>query len=106
MTTNLSRYILYVILAIIAIPSQNVLAGTRKALEKKERYKIAVCDWMILKRQKIGAFQLAKELGCDGLELDMGSLGKRDSFDNKLREVYFQELFKEKWAVICNKTKL
>ena len=96
MTTNLSRYILYVILAIIAIPSQNVLAGTRKALEKKERYKIAVCDWMILKRQKIGAFQLAKELGCDGLELDMGSLGKRDSFDNKLREVYFQELFKEK----------
>ena len=30
MTTNLSRYILYVILAIIAIPSQNVLAGIRK----------------------------------------------------------------------------
>jgi len=61
-----------------------------------EGYKIAVCDWMILKRQKIGAFQLAREIGADGLELDMGSLGKRDSFDNKLREPHFQELFKEK----------
>ncbi len=61
-----------------------------------QRYKIAVCDWMILKRQKIGAFQLAKELGSDGLELDMGSLGKRDSFDNKLREEHFQKLFKQK----------
>jgi len=51
---------------------------------------------MILKRQKIGAFELAREIGADGLELDMGSLGKRDSFDNKLREPHFQELFKEK----------
>jgi len=64
--------------------------------EEGERYKISVCDWMILKRQKIGAFELARELGADGLELDMGSLGKRDSFDNKLREPHFQQLFKEK----------
>lgn len=64
--------------------------------EEGERYKIAVCDWMILKRQKIGAFELAREIGADGLELDMGSLGKRDSFDNKLREPHFQELFKER----------
>lgn len=61
-----------------------------------ERYKISVCDWMILKRQKIGAFELARTIGADGLELDMGSLGKRDSFDNKLREPHFQQLFKEK----------
>lgn len=61
-----------------------------------EQYKIAVCDWMILKRQKIGAFELTRAIGADGLELDMGSLGKRDSFDNKLREPHFQELFKEK----------
>ena len=64
--------------------------------ENEQEYKVAVCDWMILKRQKIGAFQLASELGCDGIELDMGSLGTRDSFDNKLRETHFQELFKEK----------
>ena len=32
---------------------------------------------MILKRQKIGSFQLVHELNGDGVELDMGSLGKR-----------------------------
>lgn len=63
--------------------------------QEEKSYKIAVCDWMILKRQKIGAFQLARELNADGLEMDMGSLGKRDSFDNKLRQPHFQQLFKE-----------
>ena len=45
-----------------------------------QRYKIAVCDWMILKRQKLGAFQLAKDLGADGVEVDMGTLGTNDTF--------------------------
>ena len=31
---------------------------------------------MILKRQKIGSFKLVHELNGDGVELDMGSLGK------------------------------
>ncbi|MFN3381938.1 MAG: twin-arginine translocation signal domain-containing protein, partial [Runella zeae] len=30
-------------------------------------YKIAVVDLMILKRQKLGAFQLTKDIGADGL---------------------------------------
>ena len=62
---------------------------------KEQRYKIAVCDWMILKRQKIGSFQLVHELNGDGVELDMGGLGKREMFDNKLREYHFQQLFRE-----------
>ncbi len=48
------------------------------------RYKIAVCDWMILKRQKLGAFQLAKDFGADGVEVDMGSLGSRETFDSPI----------------------
>ena len=47
-----------------------------------ERYKISVCDWMILKRQKLGAFQLTKDIGADGLEVDMGSLGTNDTFES------------------------
>ena len=65
-------------------------------LKRNSKYKVAVCDWMILKRQKIGEFELAKQLGADGIELDMGSLGQRDSFDNKLRKPDFQLLFKQK----------
>ena len=55
------------------------------ALTAQERYQVGVCDWMVLKRQKLGEFELAKQLGCDGIEMDMGSLGQRDTFENKLR---------------------
>src|SRR6187551_2719751 len=50
----------------------------------KYRYKVAVIDLMILKRQKLGAFQLTREIGADGVEVDMGGLGNRPTFDNKL----------------------
>ncbi len=56
----------------------------RHASPRRPRYRIAVCDWMILKRQKLGAFQLARDIGTDGVEVDMGSLGARETFDNQL----------------------
>ena len=40
--------------------------------QKSPRYRIAVVDVMILKRQKLGALPLTAEIGADGLELDMG----------------------------------
>lgn len=52
--------------------------------QSNKRYKVGVADIMILKRQKIGAFSLSKELGADGVEVDMGGLGNRETFDNKL----------------------
>jgi sugar phosphate isomerase/epimerase len=48
------------------------------------RYKIAACDWMMLKRQTPGGITRAKECGCDGVETDMGPLSKNPTFDNKL----------------------
>lgn len=92
-------YISYLLLAVLMVLNYSCGLSRKTKVEDSqegERYKIAVCDWMILKRQKLGAFQLAREIGADGLELDMGGLGKRDSFDNKLREPHFQQLFKEK----------
>jgi L-ribulose-5-phosphate 3-epimerase len=50
----------------------------------KQRYKVAVIDLMLLKRQKLGAFQLTKDIGADGVEVDMGGLGNRPTFDNQL----------------------
>lgn len=57
------------------------------------RYRIAVCDWMILKRQKLGAFQLTKDIGADGVEVDMGGLGQRETFDNQLANPEIREQF-------------
>ena len=59
-----------------------------------QKYRVAACDWMMLKRQKLGEFQLAKTIGADGIEMDMGPLGKRPQFDNKLRDRHFQQLFR------------
>lgn len=53
-------------------------------LQAQQRYRIAAADIMMLKRQKIGAIPLAQQVGVDGLELDMGGLGKRLTFDNQL----------------------
>ncbi|MCS7337060.1 MAG: sugar phosphate isomerase/epimerase [Verrucomicrobiae bacterium] len=67
--------------------------GTPQPVAPGFRYKIAVCDWMILKRQKLGAFQLAKEIGADGVEVDMGPLGERDTFDNQLAKPEVRQQF-------------
>ncbi|HLR25022.1 MAG TPA: sugar phosphate isomerase/epimerase family protein [Fodinibius sp.] len=48
------------------------------------RYKIGVCDWMILQRQDLDAFSIADEIGVNGVEVDMGGLGDRKTFDSKL----------------------
>lgn len=49
-----------------------------------QSYKVGLIDLMLLKRQKLSALPLAKELGADGLEIDMGGLGNRPTFDNRL----------------------
>ena len=63
-------------------------------LMAQERYQVGVCDWMVLKRQKLGEFELARQLGCDGIEMDMGGLGQREMFDNKMRDEREAAFFK------------
>jgi len=75
---------------------QSLLAQTNTVVvppARPQRYKIAVCDWMILKRQKLGAFQLAKDLGADGVEVDMGSLGERETFESQLNQPVVRQSF-------------
>ncbi|WP_207492356.1 sugar phosphate isomerase/epimerase family protein [Aridibaculum aurantiacum] len=83
--------LLICLLAICFVPTITVVAQS-----KKERYKVAVVDLMILKRQKLGAFQLAKEIGADGVEVDMGGLGNRPTFDNKLLTDTVRQQFLDK----------
>jgi len=78
-----------------------IFAGTFNSFvsaqsSKKQRYKVAVCDWMILKRQKLGSFALAAEIKADGIELDMGGLGNRPTFDSKLGDPIERQKFLDK----------
>lgn len=74
------------------MPSVAVASPTEKP------YRIGVCDWMMLKRQKLGAISLAAEVGADGVEVDMGSLGSRDTFENKLADPAVRDRFLEATA--------
>jgi sugar phosphate isomerase/epimerase len=71
-------------------------SGFLFAAAKESKYKIAVIDLMILKRQKLSALQLAKEIGADGLEIDMGGLGDRETFDNKLADPKIRQEYLDK----------
>lgn len=58
-------------------------AAVEKA-KANQRYKIGLIDLMLLKRQKLSAITLTAELKADGVEVDMGGLGNRPTFDNQL----------------------
>jgi L-ribulose-5-phosphate 3-epimerase len=62
----------------------------------KSWYKVAVVDLMILKRQKLGAFELTKTIGADGVEVDMGGLGNRSTFDSQLSNPTIRQQFLDK----------
>ena len=84
--SKLRKHLLLGVLAMLTAWPLGVLA--------QPKYRVAACDWMMLKRQKLGEFQLAKDINADGIEVDMGPLGQRILFDNKLREPHFQQLFR------------
>jgi len=78
--------------------ADNSKTSTNASINKKNsnlRYKIGICDWMILKRQKIGAFEKTSEIGADGVELDMGGLGDRPTFDNKILDPVFRKKLRD-----------
>jgi sugar phosphate isomerase/epimerase len=81
--SNLKYNQLAFILALcMLLPVFPAVAGSK--MKKDQRYQISVVDIMMLKRQKISALPLAKELGADGVEVDMGGLGNRPTFKNSL----------------------
>ncbi len=86
---NLKQLFGILLIALLAMP---VVAKEKKS---DRRYSVAACDWMMLKRQKLGEFKLAREIGADGVEMDVGGLGVRDTFDNKFHQPHFRKLFRE-----------
>ncbi len=81
---------------LVALSTAFNSCATAQSSNNKQRYKVAVCDWMILKRQKLGSFALAAEIKADGIELDMGGLGNRPTFDSKLGDPIERQKFLDK----------
>ncbi|MDI9879351.1 sugar phosphate isomerase/epimerase family protein [Flectobacillus longus] len=67
-----------------------------QGLAQTTRYKVGLIDLMLLKRQKLGAITLTQQIGADGLELDMGGLGKRPTFENQLANDSIRQVFMNK----------
>jgi sugar phosphate isomerase/epimerase len=89
---NRASLTLFVFAIILCLSGEPLFAQSNHG----QRYKVAVVDLMILKRQKLGAFQLTKDIGADGLELDMGGLGNRETFDNQLAKDSTRQQFLNK----------
>jgi len=79
-----ARSLFIVVITLLTVLQPESLCA--QAAREHARYRVAVCDWMILKRQKLGSFQLAKDISADGVEVDMGGLGQRWTFDNRFHE--------------------
>ena len=61
------------------------------AAAEKRRFRLGACDWSIGKMGDPGAFQVAKEIGLDGVQVSLGSTAD----DMRLRKPAVQQQFKE-----------
>jgi L-ribulose-5-phosphate 3-epimerase len=57
----------------------------------KRKYKLGACDWSIGKMGQPSGFELAKQIGLDGLQVSLGTAGD----DMKLRKPEVQQQFKD-----------
>lgn len=90
-STNIHKNLIIAMLVVLSTSFNS--CATAQTSKNKQQYKVAVCDWMILKRQKLGSFALAAEIKADGIELDMGGLGNRPTFDSKLGDPVERQKF-------------
>jgi L-ribulose-5-phosphate 3-epimerase len=58
----------------------------------KSAYKIGACDWSLGKSSNLGAFDVAKQIGLQGVQVNMGSVGDNMRLrDKNLQQQYLQK---------------
>jgi hypothetical protein len=57
---------------------------------------------MILKLQRLSALPLVKEIGADGVEVEMGGLGDRVTFDSRLGDPVVRRAFLDFLPMLSN----
>jgi sugar phosphate isomerase/epimerase len=65
--------------------------GPLLAEPQKRRFKIGACDWSIGKMAQASCFEVARQIGLDGVQVSLGSA----SDDMRLRKPQVQQEFKE-----------
>ncbi|MDN3654277.1 sugar phosphate isomerase/epimerase family protein [Ferruginibacter paludis] len=60
--------------ALLAVFPGNAFDTIASVEGKKNIFKIGACDWSLGKSSDIGAFDIAKQIGLDGIMVNMGSL--------------------------------
>ncbi len=62
------------------------------AKNSKKKISIGACDWSIGKNSDLGAFQVAKEIGLEGIQVNLGTDGNNMHLREKsLQEAYLEE---------------
>ena len=57
------------------------------------KFPIGICDWNLNQRQNIGAFDVAEEIGLEGLQVSFSNPGSEyDLRDPKVREQYYRRI--------------
>lgn len=77
-----------------AIYSGLALSGMQSSLHaaaSKKKLRIGACDWSIGKSSDLGAFAVAKEIGLEGIQVNLGS----DANNMHLRQVDRQRAYRE-----------
>ena len=78
-----------------ALLSGLVSSGFLKSVDAKnfkKKIRIGACDWSIGKSSDIGGFQLAKQIGLEGIQVNLGSDGNNMHLREKsLQEAYLVE---------------
>ena len=67
--------------------SSGILSSTAK--NNKPKLKIGACDWSIGKNSDIGAFEVARQIGLNGIQVNLGS----DKNNMHMREVSRQDAY-------------
>jgi sugar phosphate isomerase/epimerase len=74
-----------------ALLAAMVNTGFLSSYAKSKRIGIGACDWSIGKNSDPGSFEVAKKIGLDGVQLNLGS----EANNMHLRDAAVQKLFKD-----------
>ena len=75
-------------MATLAVPAQ---FASLLSAQEKHRFKIGACDWSLGKMDDPAAFEVAKEVGLDGVQVSLGTAAN----DMRLRRPDIQQQYKD-----------